>query len=450
MIPERQTFLPTAVDIGLRLARDAMWEGDRCNWFGPVLDPALGDTPGIGTLGPTLYDGTAGIGLFLARLHSVAPDPVVAGTTTAAITHALARAHDAETALQRGFYTGWVGIAHAAIEAGQILGRDDFVERGLALVDEAAALGEGRVELDVMAGYAGAIPIFLRLARDFGRDSLAAAAVAGGDRLLARGVAGERGLSWDTLGEMATLVDLSALGPNAASSGRPHLTGLSHGAGGIALALVELAAATGEARFAEAAREAFRYEDSWFDARLDAWPDLRADLPGPGTPYEAPSAWCHGAAGIGLTRIRAYEVTRDVAYLPTLQRACRVAARSILARLGRGGANFSLCHGVGGDIDLFLLVARTLGDAQGTQLAVVAGGVGIERHGSMGVPWPSGIEGGAHSPTLMLGLAGTGYFYLRLAAPEAVPSILIPGAVADGKSGAADFTLPEASSRTLN
>ena len=54
----------------------------------------------------------------------------------------------------------------------------------------------------------------------------------------------------------------------------------------------------------------------------------------------------------------------------------------------------------------------------------------IARHGidtcvAAGVPWPSGVPGAGEAPGLMLGCAGTGYFYLRLADPVAVPSALL-------------------------
>jgi len=47
---------------------------------------------------------------------------------------------------------------------------------------------------------------------------------------------------------------------------------------------------------------------------------------------------------------------------------------------------------------------------------------GIERYAKRGHPWPCGMNG--DTPNLMLGLAGIGYFYLRLAIP-AIPSILL-------------------------
>ena len=48
-----------------------------------------------------------------------------------------------------------------------------------------------------------------------------------------------------------------------------------HGASGVALALFELAAATGELRFREAAERGFEYEQQYFSSRHNNWPDFR-------------------------------------------------------------------------------------------------------------------------------------------------------------------------------
>jgi lantibiotic modifying enzyme len=48
----------------------------------------------------------------------------------------------------------------------------------------------------------------------------------------------------------------------------------------------------------------------------------------------------------------------------------------------------------------------------------------MERYARTGVSWPCGTHSG-ETPNLMLGLAGIGYFYLRLAVPQ-VPSVLLP------------------------
>src|SRR5205085_438597 len=53
------------------------------------------------------------------------------------------------------------------------------------------------------------------------------------------------------------------------------LTGYSHGAAGIAWALLELAARAGADRFRPAALGAIAYERSLFSAEAGNWPDLR-------------------------------------------------------------------------------------------------------------------------------------------------------------------------------
>src|SRR5262249_61774792 len=83
-------------------------------------------------------------------------------------------------------------------------------------------------------------------------------------------------------------------------SDRPNklLTGFSHGAAGMAWALLELASVAGEERFTKSALELIAWERSLFNAEKQNWPDLRNHRRG------FRFAWCHGAPGIGLARLR--------------------------------------------------------------------------------------------------------------------------------------------------
>jgi hypothetical protein len=87
-------------------------------------------------------------------------------------------------------------------------------------------------------------------------------------------------------------------------------------------------------------------------------------------------------------------------------------------------ANWSLCHGLAGNAEVLLIGREVLGnewDGIAALAREVAHG-GIERYAKRGNPWLCGVSG--DTPNLMLGLAGIGYFYLRLAIP-AIPSILL-------------------------
>jgi lantibiotic modifying enzyme len=89
------------------------------------------------------------------------------------------------------------------------------------------------------------------------------------------------------------------------------------------------------------------------------------------------------------------------------------------------GQNFSLCHGLAGNSELPLLAAEVFNDDQYRKQAEEVGRLGIELYLKTHNLWPCGVLGGGETPNLMLGLAGIGYFYLRLYDPERIPSVLI-------------------------
>src|SRR5262249_51044902 len=81
------------------------------------------------------------------------------------------------------------------------------------------------------------------------------------------------------------------------------LTGFSHGAAGICLALVRLFEHTGDQEFLDAAREAIDFETFHYSRQKKNWPDLRETIvKKKGSPAFV-SKWCHGAPGIGLSRL---------------------------------------------------------------------------------------------------------------------------------------------------
>ena len=203
------------------------------------------------------------------------------------------------------------------------------------------------------------------------------------------------------------------------------LTGLSHGAAGIAWALAELAAATGRECYREACRGALAYERSLFSAAEGNWPDLRAGA-GEGPRSGFSYGWCHGAPGIGLARLACLPLLDD----PELPGEID-AALAATWRHGFGN-NHSLCHGDLGNLDILLEAGRRLGRPDLLAgVARAASGVlrGIEEAG-----WLTGAPLAPEIPGLMTGLAGIGYQLLRLAAPDEVPSVLLLDPARDSAS----------------
>ena len=409
----RLPFLETAATLGARLCRDAVWAGGRCNWVGDAQEPAAGEWVVVQrALGPVLYDGTAGVALFLARVYALTGEQPFRTAARGALRQALGALDRVGPPVAGAFHSGLAGISWALAEAGDALDDAAWTEEAAKVADSLAAVAPDARALDVITGSAGAVPALLGLARRMERPALAELAARHGEQLLEAARRGPNGWSWHTL-------DMPA---------RADLTGYSHGAAGIGVALLELAAATGDARFRQGADEAFRYEAHAFSAQHGNWPDYRVfgdPAAEAALPLSYSLAWCHGAPGIGLSRLRAWALTGDGTRLAEARAALATTVRALEAGLAGGGYGFSLCHGDAGNAELPLLAAEVLGEPALALTAERVGWAGIERYGGPGLPWPCGVPNAGEAPGLMLGLAGIGHFYLRLYDPTAVPSVLL-------------------------
>ncbi len=404
-------FLDTAHRIGRELVAGAIWDGDRCNWVGAM--PEEGRHGNVvmayAALGPDLYGGTSGIALFLAHLAAASGDDDVGRAARAAARQAVSRVEGPGPS-SPSVYTGWSGIALAAAEIGRLLGDGELANRAAELVDREVASDES-AEFDLLLGQAGGLVGLLLLDRVLGQRRLHKRAARLGEELLRRGKRTGGRLSWSS----------------GAVPGRHHLTGFSHGASGAGYALLELADATGDDAYRRAARDAFAYERHVFDSREQNWPDFRSSNLSR-TRRERPSFatfWCHGAPGISLARLRAYELLGDATGRQEAETALATTKRAVLTSLRGHAGNFSLCHGLAGNAEAFLEAGRALGpDGQSwTEVAMEVAEAGIERYAKSGHSWPCGARGG-RTPSLFVGLAGIGLFYLRLACPS-VPSVLL-------------------------
>jgi lantibiotic modifying enzyme len=414
MDSERQQFLAVADALGARLCRDAVWDGRRCNWLGDSMEFVDGAWQvAHRSFGPDLYGGTSGIALFLARLFAATGERLFRKTAVGALETSLSRLEKLASPFRAGFYSGLTGAAYALAQCASLLGEERFRAAAVAALRE--LLGdEIRPEaLDVVAGSAGAIPAFLGFQGLLGNGDLTALARRHGENLLATAHRHGDALSWTTL--------------PGVDPAQPDLTGFSHGTAGIAWALLELKQATGEARFGEAAESAFRYERRCFDPQQGNWPDFRGAQQGPGgaPAWGCSLAWCHGAPGIALSRARAFRLTGSAEAKNEAAVAIATTERGVRQGLAMAGGDFSLCHGLAGNAECAAVSARILGNGAGTGADLDLARFGAERYHADRAPWPCGVPGGGENPSLMLGLAGIGHFYLRLALPGRIPSILM-------------------------
>lgn len=399
--------LAMALGIARRICDDAIWSGGRCNWMGYKVDPTGSLT--YRALSPDLYSGTSGVAIFLADVHGATGDRDARATALGAMRQALSRAEDVPPPMRLGLFAGWTGLALAAALVGLRIGDEALVARAGHLVRSVAASPEPLRQLDVISGAAGAITAWLTLQHMLPGVALLDACARMGDELIARAVKTPEHWSW----------------PNPDAPGEMSLTGFSHGAAGIGVGLLDLFRASGDARYRAAATEAFRYERRWFDARAGNWPDFRG-VPARRSlrrgPFWCAAVWCHGAPGIALSRLRAYEITGEPCWKTEALTALRTTHDVTKRALESNEMGFSLCHGFAGNAEILQAGTRLLGGEfpGGSALADDVARVGIERYGDDHA-WPGGA--GGPTPSLMVGRAGIGHFYLRLHDP-AISSIL--------------------------
>jgi lantibiotic modifying enzyme len=274
----------------------------------------------------------------------------------------------------------------------------------------AEAVTSEAYDLDV--GIAGVIQAALAAACEQNGEPLHEAAFRLGNVLLKCATATKAGCTWPTRNRF----------------GRSRLLGYAHGPSGIAAALVQLYACTGCAEFLATASRAIEYERSFHDNQIHNWPAAEAseDKSDQTTLERFPLCFCYGAPGIALARL-AGTLRED---------ACDLWARDLEAALDScrtyavnpsSYGNYSLWYGAAGNAEPLLLAAEHLNRPELREAAEVIGANGLARYQEAEMPWPCGLPGIGELPSLMLGIAGIGYFYLRLARQAQVGSTLLIG-----------------------
>ena len=376
-------------------------------WFekgsdGPVnwLDVQATESERTFALNPLsvdLYTGLPGVCLFLAYLAHVtgrSDHDEMARRCVASLEAEL------EKALTGGFrepsaFDGLAGVAYVLSHVGALWSEPRFVRLARSLLPSIVEGLEDFERFDLLSGWAGISLCLLSLDAVDRCESALGLAKRCGDRLVMAATELDGALVW-----------------RDAERPDPPLTGLGHGAAGVALALGELAAVAGTAEHAEIAVYALDYERRLFSKDARNWPDLRRSS----RQRKFQVAWCHGAAGIGLARLRSWLRHPDGETEHEVREAVQTTLSEGLS------ASQCLCHGTLGNLDLLVSAARVfprwkLGPPARDLLAST-----IRQINDQGflTAAPFALD----TPGLMLGLSGIGLGLLRCELPDEVPSVL--------------------------
>ena len=350
-------------------------------------------------MGIDLYSGLAGTALFYGHLAAITGKEMYvefADKMISTITNIISQPNFRLGNV--GGYLGWGGIIYTLSELSVLqIGTEvnEPLERALSAVD---SLINDDLEVDVLGGAAGCILALSTLDRKYPALHVKPLIKRLADLLMKKAVAYPTGCGWMTNSKQA-------------------LTGFSHGASGIALALFKAHEIIGKADYRRIALLALDYERGQFLETENNWKDLRDDLGHQAHGHSCAVAWCNGAPGIGLSRLAMLRHNDS-------SRVRQEIDLSLKTTLHVGfGMNHSLCHGDLGNLDLLLKAVELMPDSElvvKKKLLSTAILDSMEKYG-----WVSGISRGVETPGLMLGLAGIGYQMLRLYAPEKVPSALL-------------------------
>jgi type 2 lantibiotic biosynthesis protein LanM len=404
---DRGRLLEAALGVGARLEALALRSNGDATWIG--VQSTRGKDFHLSPLGHDLYGGLPGVVVFLAYLGEVTGEERFRRLARAGF-QTLWSQRDTLRGLvtSLGGYEGWGGVIWTFTHLSRLWDDPALLAEAKDVLDLLPDLIDEDRALDVVAGAAGCIPALLALHRTDPCDRALDLAAACGEHLLRHVRPMERGASW-----LPAEMERIASAP---------LTGFGHGAAGYAWSMLELAAATGDDRFRRAALEAVEYERGHFVPELGSWKALRT-LEGTNVALvrEEDSyliAWCHGAPGVGLSRLRALRHVDD----PEMLREIDVALRSTLEK--GFDRSHCLCHGDLGNVELFKEAADRLEDGERWRAEVARVGARVLA-GAAASGWKSGLPRGVEVPALMNGLSGMGYGLLRLAEPERVPSVLL-------------------------
>lgn len=391
----RERLMHLAREIGEELSKSALRLHDQAGWL--AIQYANDEVWHLNPTGMDLYNGTPGIILFLAHLAALTGEERYRELAEYALVNLRAeieqQLHYPEL-LTIGAFSGLGSPIYLFSHLGVIWQDTSFFREAEKLAGVLAQCLPRDILFDAVAGAAGAILSLLSLYDACGSATALTTAVHCGEHLLQKAVDLPEGKGWK-----------NELGP------RP-LSGFAHGSAGIAWSLFRLADASNEPRFRQAANEALRYERSLFSIEQQNWLTLRQESEGP----RYMKSWCHGAAGIGLSRLGMMRLLEDPEFSQEIQAALQITEKAF-------GGNHSLCHGGFGNLEVLLVASQTLENPYWSkQVQRIANWLvdDLEQRG-----WQTGLLFHMQTPAFMVGLSGIGYQLLRLAYPEQVSSVLL-------------------------
>ncbi len=373
------------------------------------------------TVSDNLYNGTGGILLFLIECYKINSEEKYLALLTKGAAW-LSKFARSEQQPYYAFYTGSMGVAYILYELGEVLEEEKYKKQALEMAykSKISLQNPNRTD-DLLNGNAG-ILLALLLLHEKSQDELLIPIIKDFiTSLLQFAEFGKQGLYWDR------------------DEGQIHgLCGYSHGACGVGAVFLELAKYFDHPSFYHIAHQSFLYESQFYDQEYQNWADLRKfkfsdqDNIDFKQAFEAKNmafftqpnqmhAWCHGAPGVGFSRMRASELFGHDIDKEHWQQAIDGTLKSFVFA---NDSTHTLCHGNGGNATLITSSALLQSNRSLVEPSLHVADQLMKQYDKLGYfvcgfPMLKDKE----DTSLFMGNAGIGYFLLHLLYPNSVNNI---------------------------
>lgn len=315
---------------------------DDVNWIGVTL---IGDEENcdwdIRPLGTYLYEGLSGIAIFFNALQKLNPQNIYKNICSGLMkalfnyTDDMCERTGGLENESSGAFAGEASLVYTYQVLYKITNNEEYfkyAEKHSAIIEKAILSDEN---FDIVYGNAGSVIILLNMYEmTKNKKYLEIAKDAGLFLVYRQEKHGESKGGWT--GEERKCA----------------LAGFSHGAAGIILALVKLWNATKDITFLNSAIDGLEFENTLFEKNQGNWKDERF-YSGEKTSDKGiyPIAWCHGAAGILLSRVKIYNILPEN-IREKVSEDIEIAKETIMSQGIMG--NNCLCHGNLGNTEILI------------------------------------------------------------------------------------------------
>lgn len=331
-----------------RLLRHAIWNSQctEVSWMTVQISSNKKISWSVRAMNYYLYNGLAGMLLLFHKLHMEKQHNQFSQIYQAlkkmlfSYTDKGCMSLENLTSRQTGMYEGESSIAYVYLLIFFQNNEEDYLEyaeRHMGIVEN---LIEEDTNYDLMSGNAGAAYVFIMLYKLTKKKKYLNAAERGFCRIMSVAERQSCGIGWSVEKEV------------------PPMAGMAHGNSGFLIPAIGLWKYTRKEQYDVIAEQILEYENSLYDIDMNNWKDIRM-IPGiESVDNIGTVAWCHGAAGILLSRIKCFEMVKDEKWEKCLLEDVFKAYSKVKEFWKRD--SFSLCHGCCGNLWILEIAEQVL------------------------------------------------------------------------------------------